>query len=71
MLSPNGLGVSGRLTQTTYQEAVAETVRGLKREASERDMADAWGVSSGTVGNALNKQLIYRTPIGHNISLKA
>jgi hypothetical protein len=51
----NGLGDVVRLTQSSYRRAVSETVRGLQGDGSDRDMADAWGVGSATVGNARNQ----------------
>ena len=56
MLPRNGLTASPRLTQTAYQEAVAETVAGLQRASSDAEFAEAWGVSSGTVNNARNRK---------------
>lgn len=52
----NGLGDHVRLTQSSYRQAVSETVRDLQDGGSDRDMADAWGVSSGTVENARNRK---------------
>ncbi len=52
----NGLGSSARLTQSSYRAAVAETVRDLQDGGTDRDMADAWGVSGGTVDNARNRK---------------
>lgn len=51
----NGLGDRIRLTQSAYRQAVSETVRDLQETSSDQDMADAWGVSAGTVGNARNR----------------
>lgn len=51
----NGLGDSVRLTQTSYRDAVSESVRDLQNGATDQDMADAWGVSASTVGNARNR----------------
>lgn len=51
----NGLGITARLTQSAYRRAVSETVRDLQDGGSDQDMADAWGVSSGTVANARNQ----------------
>lgn len=56
MLSGKGLGNGLRLTQSSYRDAVAETVRDLQDGGSDRDMADAWGVSSSTVENARNRK---------------
>lgn len=53
--APSGLGDVIRLTQTSYRDAVSETVRGLQAELSDNDMADVWGVSASTVGNARNR----------------
>lgn len=52
---PNGLGVSARLTQSSYRQAVSESVRALQGDGTDQDMADAWGVSAATVGNARNR----------------
>lgn len=52
----NGLGSSARLTQSSYRAAVAETVRDVQDGGTDRDMADAWGVSGGTVDNARNRK---------------
>lgn len=51
----NGLGVSRRLKQTTMRQAVATTVAANRNGWSEAEMAEEWGVSAGTVGNAQNK----------------
>ncbi|PZU75573.1 MAG: hypothetical protein DI530_15075 [Sphingomonas sp.] len=51
----NGLGGRVRLTQSSYRDAVSETVRDLQDGATDQDMADAWGVSASTVGNARNR----------------
>lgn len=51
----NGLGSRIRLTQSSFRDAVSETVRDLQHGSSDRDMADAWGVSASTVGNARNR----------------
>lgn len=53
--SGKGLGDVARLTQSSYQQAVSETVRSLQGDGTDQDMAEAWGVSAGTVGNARNK----------------
>lgn len=53
--APSGLGDCGRLTQSCYRAAVSETVRSLQGVASDQDMADAWGTSAATVGNARNR----------------
>lgn len=52
----NGLGSSARLTQSSYRQAVSETVRDLQEAGTDRDMADVWGVSGGTVENARNRK---------------
>lgn len=52
----NVLGKKPRLTQSAYRQAVAETVVALQGADSDDDMAEAWGVSSGTVGNARNRR---------------
>lgn len=51
----NGFGSSHRLTQSSYRQAVSETVRGLQSDDTDQDMADRWGVSDGTVMNARNR----------------
>lgn len=56
MTAPKGLGNSVRLTQTSYRDAVRETVVALQNGGTDQDMADAWGVSSGTVENARNRK---------------
>ena len=56
MFVHNGLRNRTRLTQTAYRNAVRETVIDVAGEASDRDMADQWGVSSGTVANARNRK---------------
>lgn len=53
--SNNVLSNGHLLTQSSYRNAVAETVSGLQGDATDQDMADAWGVSAGTVGNARNR----------------
>lgn len=55
MIPTNGLGNSVRLTQSAYRAATSETVRALQNGGSDQDMADVWGVSSGTVANVRNK----------------
>lgn len=55
MRNRRGLGDCIRLTQSSYRHAVRETVVALQNGGTDQDMADAWGVSSGTVGNARNK----------------
>ncbi|WP_294189038.1 hypothetical protein [uncultured Sphingomonas sp.] len=52
----NGLGDEVRLTQSSYRNAVSETVRDLQDKGTDRDMADAWGVSASTVENARNRK---------------
>lgn len=55
MLSGKGLGDCARLTQSAFRQAVSETVRDLQDGGTDQDMADAWGVSKGTVENARNR----------------
>ena len=55
MANSNGLCGMPRLTQNSFREAVSATVRGLQADGTDKDMADAWGVSSGTVANARNR----------------
>lgn len=55
MIVHKGLRNRPRLTQSAYRAAVRETVIDVQGEASDRDMADQWGVSSGTVANARNR----------------
>lgn len=55
MLVHKGLRNRSPLTQSSYRTAVSETVKAAQGDASDRDMADVWGVSSGTVQNARNK----------------
>ena len=50
-----GLRNRPRLTQTAYRQAVRETVMDVSGDAVDSDFADQWGVSSGTVANARNK----------------
>jgi hypothetical protein len=49
------LGRKPRLTQNSYREAVAETLAAIQQSDSDQDMADAWGVSAGTVANCRNR----------------
>lgn len=51
----NGLGVSPSLKQSSLRQAVATTVAANRNGWSEAEMAEEWGVSAGTVGNAQNK----------------
>lgn len=51
----NGLGDLPRLTQTSVRVAVAESVSAHRNGWSDQEMADEWGVSKSTVGNAQNK----------------
>lgn len=44
-----------RLTQSSYRQAVSETVRHLQDGESDQDFADLWGVGEGTVLNARNR----------------
>lgn len=44
------------VTQTSYRQAIAETVRALQEGDTDSDMAEAWGVSSATVNNARNQK---------------
>lgn len=55
MRERNGLSNRPRLTQSSYRQAVSETVRGLQHDMTDEDMAAAWGVGSGTVLNARNR----------------
>lgn len=52
----SGLSNRVRLTQSAYRTAVASAVAGVRNGYSDQDMADAWGVSAGTVNNAQNKR---------------
>ena len=56
MLVHNGLRNRSRLTQSSYRTAISETVKAVQGDESDRDVADEWGVSSGTVCNARNKK---------------
>lgn len=51
----NGLGNSPRLKQSSLRQAIATTVAANRNGWSEAEMAEEWGVSAGTVGNAQNK----------------
>lgn len=51
----NGLSNRPRLTQSSYRQAVSESVRHLQGDGTDEDMAAAWGVGSGTVLNARNR----------------
>lgn len=55
---PKGLRNRPRLTQTSYKQAVAQTVADLRKGdlVTDQDIADAWGVSPGTVANAQQKK---------------
>jgi hypothetical protein len=44
-----------RLTQNSLRDAISETVRPLQGSKTDKDMADEWGVSAGTVTNARNQ----------------
>lgn len=55
MRQRNGLSNSPRLTQSSYRQAVSETVRALQGSDTDKDFADAWGTSKGTVLNARNR----------------
>jgi len=55
MLVHNGLRNRSRLTQSSYRTAISETVKAVQGSESDRDMADEWGVSAGTVANARNR----------------
>lgn len=70
-----GLRKRPRLTQSAYRAAVSETVRHLQGEDSDQDLADAWGVSAGTVCNARNKKgdltAIPLLKLGDNFGLDA
>lgn len=52
---PNGFGDCRRLKQSSLRQAVATTVAANRNGWSEAEMAEEWGVSAGTVGNAQNK----------------
>lgn len=57
--APNVLGNSHRLTQSSYREAISQTMIGVAaREGglSDQDMADLLGTSAATVGNARNRK---------------
>jgi len=51
----NGLGNSPSLKQSSLRQAIATTVAAHRNGWSEAEMAEEWGVSAGTVGNAQNK----------------
>ena len=51
----NGLGSCIRLTQSSYRDAVSETIRDLQEGGTDQEMADVWGVSASTVGNVRNR----------------
>lgn len=55
MLVHKGLRNRTRLTQSSYRTAISETVKAVQGSDSDRDVADEWGVSAGTVANARNK----------------
>lgn len=55
MLVHKGLRNRTRLTQTSYRTAISESVKAVQGGDSDRDIADLWGVSAGTVANARNK----------------
>lgn len=57
--APNVLGNVPRLTQSSYRQAVSETVSGLATSngaLSDQDMAELIGTSKSTVGNARNRE---------------
>lgn len=56
MLVHNGLRKRPHLTQNSLQSALSETVRGLQGDASDREFADEWRVSEGTVPNVRNRK---------------
>lgn len=51
-----GLSNRPRLTETSYQHAVAGSVAAMRNGYSDQEFAELWGVSSGTVNNAQNKK---------------
>ncbi len=51
----NGVSKRPRLTQSAYREAISETVRSLQNGDTDKEMAERWTVSAGTVLNARNK----------------
>lgn len=51
----NVLGDVRRLKQSSLRQAIATTVAANRNGWSEAEMAEEWGVSAGTVGNAQNK----------------
>ena len=55
MFVHKGLRNRSPLTQSSYRQAVREMVIDEQGEQSDRDFADEWGVSSGTVANARNR----------------
>ncbi len=56
MAVPKGLSNRPRLNETSYQQAVAETVADLRNGYSDQEFAELWGISAGTVNNAQNKK---------------
>lgn len=57
--APKVLGVSHRLTQSSYREAISATMVALalnNDNLSDQDMADLLGTSAGTIGNARNRK---------------
>lgn len=55
MRERNVLRDSVRLTQSSFRQAVSETVRDLQQAESDQDFADLWGVGAGTVANCRNR----------------
>lgn len=51
----NGLRDQPRLAQSSFRQAVSETVRALQEADSDQDFADKWGVGAGTVANCRNR----------------
>lgn len=54
MVGNNGLRNVAHLTQSALQRALAGTVSDIQNGDTDQDMADAWGVSAGTVANVRN-----------------
>lgn len=57
--APNVLGNAPRLTQSSYRQAVSETVTGIaaaNAAMSDGEMAELIGTSKSTVGNARNRE---------------
>ncbi|EQB13256.1 hypothetical protein RLDS_16090 [Sphingobium lactosutens DS20] len=56
--APSGLGKLPRLTQSSYREAVSQTISGLAAPEglTDQDMAELIGNSAASIGNARNKK---------------